>query len=143
METASFDNGGNDDVIYLNDDDIFMDGINAYGIFYLKVSSKKFWSKWSRRVFIFTHRGIRFWKQKEEKRKKSKYINFFSNVSISGLENVVENGVNYLTFQIIHYKNRYIQKVYTLKSYNINSFSSFYKMIDSRINNKSFNNYID
>jgi len=136
MERVTFNEC--DNVIYLNDDDIFMDRMNAYGIFYLKVSNKKFWTKWSKRVFILTPIGLRFWKHKKEKRTKSKYIKFYSNISISGLENVIENGVNYLTFQIIHQQN-----FYTFKSYNIDFFSSLYKMIDSRINNKSFNNYID
>ena len=117
------------DVIYLKNDEIFTDGNTAYGVVYFKTTTKKFWTKWSRRCFFLTNKSISFWKQKKCKRKKFKRIFFTSYFNLGGLENVLEYDNNYLTFDIF-YNYRNCKKKYTFKSYNIDLFSYIYQMID-------------
>ena len=133
MDNLSF-NKSMPSIIYLKNDEIFTDGNTAYGIIYLKTTKKKFWSKWSRRCFILTNRGISFWKQKKGKRLKWKKVFFSSITGVSGLENVVDFDNNYLTFDIFYNKN-YKRKKYIFKSYNIDMFSYIYQIIDRNMKN--------
>lgn len=137
MDNLSF-NKSLPSIIYLKDDEIFTNGNTAYGIIYLKTTKKNFWSKWSRRCFFLTNRGISFWKQKKGKRVKWKKVFFSSITGVSGLENVVDFDKNYLTFDIFCNKI-YKRKKYTFKSYNIEMFSYIYQIIHRNMKN----NYSD
>jgi hypothetical protein len=136
MEMTRFNIVDFNDIIYLEENEIVLNNACGYGIFYLKVSTKKFWKKWSRRMFFISKKGMKFWKSKGEKRKKCEIINFSSsNIFLSGLENVIGNNHKcYLTFKIILNLNMYKQKVYIFKSTNIKMFNELYKLLDKHIN---------
>ena len=124
------------DIIYLKENEIVLNETCGYGIFYLKVRKKKFWKKWSRRMFLISNKGIKFWKPYKDKRRKCEIINFsLKNVYLSGLENLIGNNHKcYLTFKIIVNLSMYKQKVFVFKSTNIKMFNELYKLLDKHIN---------
>ena len=132
------------DYLYLKMDDIhFNDNTSAYGSFYYKVKSKKFFSKWSRRIFICSNKEIHFFKFKKHKRVKKKIIYFTQLCKLSGLEYAVDtNNRSYFKFSLSYnFGNRI--KIYKFKSYNIYKAPKLYGLLNNHISNNVWGKYLD
>ena len=126
-------NSNSNESIYLYPDEIVIDDNIAYGRIYLKVNSKKFFKKWSERIFFLTEKGISFWKMKKSKRVKYTSLYFDNFFTLGGIENVNKKNTNYYKFDITCKKNK--RRNFSFKSYNTNNFYQVYKMINTYENN--------
>jgi len=117
--------------IYLDPHEIVFDNNVIYGRIFLKVKSKKIFTKWSERIFFYSKNKFTFWKMKNKKRKKCKSIYFNIFFNLGGFHN------NYGPCYIFSLKSK--KKVYTFKSYNYRFFD-LYKNLD---NNQGIERYRD
>ena len=99
------------------------------GIFYLRVRSKKFFSKWSERFFMLRRNKLIVLKRKSDGRPK------YSTAKFIKLENCTLSGVSMEDDKIIfkiYYKNK---RVYKFGTKYMDVFTRIYSALDRRIYN--------
>jgi hypothetical protein len=124
--------------IYLDPHEIVFDNNVIYGRIFLKVKSKKIFTKWSERIFFYSKKKFTFWKMKNKKRKKCKSIYFKIFFSLGGFHNNYDKDGDHC--YIFSLKSK--KKVYTFKSYNYRFFD-LYKNIDDNHDKEYIERYRD
>ncbi|MCH1611679.1 MAG: PH domain-containing protein [Flavobacteriales bacterium] len=115
--------------IRVNFDSVVEQDSELLGIFYQRVSSKKFFSKWSERFFMLRRNKLIILKRKSDGRPKystSKFIKL-ENCSLSGV--TMED--DKIIFKI-YYKNK---RVYKFGTTYMDVFTKIYSALDRRIYN--------
>ena len=115
--------------IRVNFDSVVEQGSELLGIFYLRVSSKKFFSKWSERFFMLRRNKLIIIKRKENGRPKYETAKFIKleECELSGI--TMEN--DKIIFNI-YYKNK---RNYKFGTKNMNVFNKLYSALERRIYN--------
>jgi hypothetical protein len=110
-------------------DSVVEQGDEILGIFYLRVSSKKFFSKWSERFFILRRNKLIIIKRKNDGRPKYRTAKFIKldKCELSGI--TMEN--DQIIFNI-YYKNK---RYYKFGTKNMAVFSKLYSALEIRIYN--------
>jgi len=110
-------------------DGVVEQGSELLGIFYLRVSSKKFFSKWSERFFMLRRNKLIILKRKENGRPKYRTAKFIKleECELSGI--TMEN--DKIIFNI-YYKNK---RNYKFGTKNMNVFNKLYSALERRIYN--------
>ena len=119
--------------IRVNFDSVVEQGSELLGIFYLRVSSKKFFSKWSERFFMLRRNKLIIIKRKENGRPKYETAKFIKleECELSGI--TMEN--DKIIFNI-YYKNK---RNYKFGTKNMDVFNKLYSALERRIyNTKKF-----
>lgn len=114
-------NSDNDymDVIYLDTDEIIINGNVVYGNFYKKVTSKKIFNKWSNRYFLIKNKQMYIWKRRKNKICKKEKIIIDNHSYLSGLKHIVNgNNSTYFIFKYTYFDVSMKQKTLYFKSYN-------------------------
>ena len=115
--------------IRVNFDSIVEQDAELLGIFYQRVSSKKFFSKWSDRFFMLRRNKLIIIKRKDNGRPK------YSTAKFIKLENCTLSGVSMEDDKIIfkiYYKNK---RVYKFGTKYMDVFTKIYSALDRRIYN--------
>ena len=106
----------------------------CYGRVYLKVRSKKFFTKYSDRVFFMDLKKICFWKMKNGKRVKFKTFFFNIYYRIGGLRNIFDKyGRGCFEFDIYSRFNTKNLRIFTFRSYNGILFLKLYSKLEEKI----------
>ena len=115
--------------IRVNFDSVVEQGSELLGIFYLRVSSKKFFSKWSERFFMLRRNKLIIIKRKENGRPKYETAKFIKleECELSGI--TMEN--DKIIFNI-YYKNK---RNYKFGTKNMDVFNKLYSALERRIYN--------
>ena len=115
--------------IRVNFDSVVEQGSELLGIFYLRVSSKKFFSKWSERFFMLRRNKLIIIKRKENGRPKYETAKFIKleECELSGI--TMEN--DKIIFNI-YYKNK---RNYRFGTKNMDVFNKIYSALERRIYN--------
>ena len=110
-------------------DSVVEQGSELLGIFYLRVSSKKFFSKWSERFFMLRRNKLIIIKRKENGRPKYETAKFIKleECELSGI--TMEN--DKIIFNI-YYKNK---RNYKFGTKNMDVFNKLYSALERRIYN--------
>lgn len=110
-------------------DSVVEQGDEILGIFYLRVSSKKFFSKWSERFFMLRRNKLIIIKRKNDGRPKYRTVKFIKldKCELSGI--TMEN--DQIIFNI-YYKNK---RYYKFGTKNMAVFSKLYSALEIRIYN--------
>ena len=130
--------------LYTDDDNIIVNkhGI-GYGSFFYKVRTKKFFEKWSRRVFIVSNKEIQFFKMRKNKRYKKKIIYFTHLCKLGGLECCMDMfHKTYYKFTVSYDFGEKI-KTYKFKSYNTKGVMKLYEFLNTHICNKAWGSFRD
>lgn len=115
--------------IRVNFDSVVEQGGEILGIFYLHVSSKKFFSKWSERFFMLRRNKLIIIKRKNDGRPKYRTVKFIKldKCELSGI--TMEN--DKIIFNI-YYKNK---RYYKFGTSHMDVFTKVYKALERRIYN--------
>ena len=113
--------------IRVNFDNVVEQDGEILGIFYLKVSAKKFFTKWSERFFMLRKNKLIILKRKNDGRPRYETAKFLKldKCNLSGV--TMEN--DKIVFKI-YYKNK---RVYKFGTKHMNVFTNIYNALDRRI----------
>ena len=113
--------------IRVNFDNVVEQDGEILGIFYLKVSTKKFFTKWSERFFMLRKNKLIILKRKNDGRPRYETAKFLKldKCNLSGV--TMEN--DKIVFKI-YYKNK---RVYKFGTKHMNVFTNIYNALDRRI----------
>tara|TARA_B100000925_G_scaffold175372_1_gene132182 strand:+ start:249 stop:683 length:435 start_codon:yes stop_codon:yes gene_type:complete len=113
--------------IRVNFESVVVQGGEILGIFYLKVRSKKFFSKWSERFFMLRKNKLIILKRRSDGRPKyetAKYLKL-DKCNLSGISMEDDK----IIFEI-NYKNK---RIYKFGTRNMDVFTSIYGALEKRI----------
>jgi len=115
--------------IRVNFNDIVQIDSEILGMFYLRVTSKKFFSKWSERFFMLRRNKLIIVKRKSNGRPKYRTIKFLKldKCELSGITKINDK----MVFEI-YYKNK---RKYVFGTKSMDVFTKLYNLLETRIYN--------
>ena len=115
--------------IRVNFNDIVQIDSEILGMFYLRVTSKKFFSKWSERFFMLRRNKLIIVKRKSNGRPKYRIIKFLKldKCELSGITKINDK----MVFEI-YYKNK---RKYVFGTKSMDVFTKLYNLLETRIYN--------